>query len=133
MKQPLRLYWRSLLSLYLVSLINTGFTIGGGLVVFLYAALLLSIINMFVKPVLKILFMPINLITLGFFSWVINLAALYLLTRIVPQTNITSWQFAGLETPFFVLPPLYLSQSVNFFLVAVWLSFFERFFHWLEK
>ncbi len=38
----------------------------------IYAALVLGILNIFVKPILKILTFPITLLTLGLFSIIIN-------------------------------------------------------------
>ena len=42
------------------------------------------ILNMFVKPILSILTLPITIITLGLFSFVINVALLYLAAYLVP-------------------------------------------------
>lgn len=48
------------------------------------AAVVIGILNMFVKPVLSILTLPITIITLGLFSFVINVALLYLAAYLVP-------------------------------------------------
>lgn len=47
-------------------------------------ALVLGIINAFLKPVLLILTLPINLITLGLFTFVLNALLILLVSKIVP-------------------------------------------------
>ncbi len=46
-------------------------------------ALVMSLLNTFVKPVLKLLSIPITIITLGLFSLVINVGIVYLCARLV--------------------------------------------------
>jgi len=46
-------------------------------------AVVIGILNMFVKPVLTILTLPITIITLGLFSFVINVALLYLAAYLI--------------------------------------------------
>ena len=50
----------------------------------LVVALVLGIINAFLKPVLLILTLPINLLTLGLFTFVLNALLILLVSKIVP-------------------------------------------------
>jgi len=47
-------------------------------------AVVLGIINVFIKPVVKIIALPITILTLGLFSLVINALFILLATKIVP-------------------------------------------------
>jgi putative membrane protein len=49
-----------------------------------WVALVLGILNSTLKPILKLLTLPINFITLGLFGLVINLFILYIATLLVP-------------------------------------------------
>lgn len=49
-----------------------------------WVALALGVLNSTLKPILKILTLPINFVTLGLFSLVLQLFMLYLVTLIVP-------------------------------------------------
>ena len=49
----------------------------------LVAALLLGIVNAFVRPLLVLLTFPITIVTLGLFLWVINAAMLGLVARLL--------------------------------------------------
>lgn len=53
-------------------------------------ALVLGLLNIFVKPILLFLTLPINILTLGLFSLVINIIILYLASALVPGFEITS-------------------------------------------
>ncbi len=54
----------------------------------LLASLVLTLLQTIAKPVLKILFLPINIVTLGLFSLVINVFLLWLATYLVPGFSI---------------------------------------------
>lgn len=48
------------------------------------AALVFSVINMIIKPILKILAFPINMLTLGLFGFIINAFLFWLVGYLVP-------------------------------------------------
>ncbi|MBI2011132.1 phage holin family protein [Candidatus Daviesbacteria bacterium] len=52
------------------------------------AAIVLGVINTFIKPVLLVLTAPINLLTLGLFTFVVNAVVLWLVTLVVPGMTI---------------------------------------------
>jgi putative membrane protein len=55
------------------------------------AALVLGLINTFIKPILIFLTLPINLITLGLFTLVINALMLMLAARVVPGFDVENF------------------------------------------
>ena len=57
-------------------------------VTLLLASLVLTILQKVAKPILKLLFLPINIVTLGLFSLVINVFLLWLATYLVPGFQI---------------------------------------------
>ncbi|OGG79413.1 hypothetical protein A3A39_00440 [Candidatus Kaiserbacteria bacterium RIFCSPLOWO2_01_FULL_54_13] len=61
-----------------------GITVSGGWTTILLVALVWSVIVMVVKPVLTILTLPITIITLGLFSFVLNAVLFYAITWVVP-------------------------------------------------
>lgn len=65
------------IALYLVSLFVTGVRIES-FTVALVAVVVIGLINMFIKPILLLLTLPINLLTLGLFTLVINALLLML-------------------------------------------------------
>lgn len=60
----------------------------------LVAALVLGIINAVLKPLMIILTLPINLLTLGLFTFVINALLVLLAARIVPGFQVDGFLWA---------------------------------------
>ncbi len=56
-----------------------------------FAAAALGVLNLFFRPVLLILTLPINLITLGLFTLVINAAMLKLASGLIPGFHVTGF------------------------------------------
>jgi len=66
-------------ALYFISMILNGdFAITGGVQGYFIAALIFGTLNSLVKPLLKILSLPIMLVTAGFFSLVLNMIMVWL-------------------------------------------------------
>lgn len=59
-------------------------------------AVVLGVINVILKPILLILTLPINILTLGLFTFVINGCLILLTSRIVPGFMVTSFWWAVL-------------------------------------
>ena len=62
-----------------------------GLTPLVLAALVLGLINAIVRPVLVILTLPLTLVTLGLFIFVLNAFCLWLTSRIVPDFDVQSF------------------------------------------
>ncbi len=60
----------------------------------LVAALALIIVSFFIKPVLIVLTLPINFITLGLFTFVINASLILLVSLIVPGFTVDGFWWA---------------------------------------
>lgn len=71
------------LALIITSKIVPGITVSS-IGIAILAAIVIGIVNTFIRPVLLILTAPINLLTLGLFTFVINALMLYLASLIVP-------------------------------------------------
>jgi putative membrane protein len=61
------------------------------------ASIVLTLLQKIVRPVLKILFLPINIITLGVFAWVINVIILWLAVLLVPGFHVDQVVLAGVH------------------------------------
>ncbi len=60
----------------------------------LVAAIVLGIINAFLKPILLILTLPINLLTLGLFTFVVNALVIILTANLVPGFKVDGFWWA---------------------------------------
>ncbi|MBR1424911.1 phage holin family protein [bacterium] len=61
-------------------------------------AAVLTFVNIFIKPIVKLLTFPINLVTLGLFNIVINIGMLYLTAFLVPQFEVENFLSAFLAS-----------------------------------
>jgi len=77
------------LAIYLAAYFIPRVNVIGDWKIFLVCGLALSLINIFVRPVLKLISLPLIIITFGFFSIVINILTIWLLTKVVSQLAIT--------------------------------------------
>ncbi len=55
------------------------------------AALILGIVNAFIRPIVLLLTLPINLLTLGLFTLIVNTLMLYIVAAVVPSFVITGF------------------------------------------
>lgn len=60
------------LALWLVTLIVPGVEIWGGVGAFIWVALVFMFVNAFISPVVKLLSLPLRILTLGLFSLLVN-------------------------------------------------------------
>lgn len=72
-----------------------GVKVDGGLTPILLA-IVLAILNTFLKPLLQILTIPITIFTLGLFLLVINIIIILLAAKIVPGFHVAGWWSAFL-------------------------------------
>ena len=83
------------LGLWLADALLDGVSIAGAFTLLL-AALLLGIVNAFVRPLVLVLTLPITLVTLGLFLLVINAAMLGIVASLLPGFQIASiWSAIG--------------------------------------
>jgi len=82
-------------ALYLVTLIVPGVSVRDYLTAFV-AAIVLSLINTLVKPVLILLTLPVTLITLGLFLFVINALLFWFVGSVLPGFEVAGfWSALG--------------------------------------
>jgi len=60
----------------------------------IFVAALLAIVNVFIKPILVILSLPITILTFGLFVWVINALLIMLVDQMVTGFKVRSFSWA---------------------------------------
>lgn len=83
-------------ALFVATWLLSGLSYGSDWWALLIAALVFTLVNFFLKPVLAILSIPFIIVTLGIFYFLINVLMLYLTHWIVPQFTIESFWWAVL-------------------------------------
>lgn len=67
----------SIIALRLAQLYMSGIQFKGNVEILIFAGAVLGLLNFFVKPILKAITLPLRILTLGFFSFIINIVIVY--------------------------------------------------------
>ena len=85
--------------LFITSRVVDGFDIPN-LSSALFVCIIIGLVNVFIRPLLVVLSLPINLLSLGLFSFFINAVVLKLADGLTPDLTIRSWGTAILAAIF---------------------------------
>ncbi len=78
----------------------------------LIVALVLAVINAFIRPIVLILTLPFNILTLGLFTFVVNALMLVLASEIVPNFTVHSFWGAFLASILISVVNAFISSGV---------------------
>jgi len=133
MKHLIRVFLFNVFALWLTSQLIPGFVIPGGWQTTLFAGFILSLLMLIVAPILKILFIPINILTFGLLSWFINVIIIYLLTVFVPEIQVNAWIFHGASFLGFVIPVMHISYFVNLVITSLLIASMTDILHYVSE
>lgn len=81
----------STLAIIVAAHLIPGVELRGGITTAIIVAIVLGILNTFLKPILQILALPITILTLGLFYFVVNVFVIYLASYLVDGFYISSF------------------------------------------
>lgn len=102
----------SLIALYLTTLWNQGFLIEASPWVFVKAALLSAVVYYMVRPLTKLVLLPLNILTMGLVGVAVYCLLFYLSASFFSLVSVTGWTFQG----------IYITQTANIFVSALSVS-----------
>ena len=126
MKRFFQRSFRTFLSLAALKWFFLGFDVGDKIYILILAAFLLTAINILVRPFLKLIFLPLNLISFGLFGWVINVFSLLILIFLIDEVRFVAFQFPGLNYSGFTIPPISFSALGSLIVGSFLLSFIRK-------
>lgn len=97
---------------------NILFAIGG-----------ILLISLVIHPIFSIILLPINILTLGLVSFVLNVALIFALIQFLPGFTVTAYDFPGANIQGFVIPPANLTQISTILAVAVIITTVQKILH----
>lgn len=74
-----------ILGLWLAIRFVSGVKLEGEIQILFFAGFILGVLNFFLKPVLKLITLPLWLLTFGIFSFIINMGIIWLVDIIFPK------------------------------------------------
>lgn len=131
MKHLIRNYLINLGSLVITTKLLPGFAYEGGVRTLLLGALVFMAINWLIVPLLRIMFLPLNLLTVGLFGWVVNVLAVYFLTTAVPQFRLLPYSFPGASLSGILVPATDLNILQVAIVASFLIGFMSHLMHWL--
>ncbi|OGG11983.1 hypothetical protein A2Z00_02035 [Candidatus Gottesmanbacteria bacterium RBG_13_45_10] len=132
MKHLIRVFLFNVFALWLTSQILPGLVAPGGWQTMLFAGFVLSLLMLIVVPILRILFIPINILTFGLLSWLINVIVIYLLTFFVPEIHVRDWIFKGITWSGFVIPSIHFTYFMSLVATSFCISIITDVLHYVS-
>jgi putative membrane protein len=121
------------LILYVLPILIPGVTIDGGFLTFLIGGIALALMFLIIKPILSIVSLPVNFLTLGLFSLFINALILYIATIFISNFSIGAFNYPGGTFSGFVIPKLEFNTFFAYVYTAMVASFINGVIQWIRK
>ncbi|HSX58040.1 MAG TPA: phage holin family protein [Candidatus Saccharimonadales bacterium] len=133
MKKYARSLVISLISFGSVAYFYTGFDYHNNYLTLAIAAVIFALLTLFVKPVLKMLSLPFNLLTFGLFSFFINVIILFGVTYFIHDFQIQAFHFGGATISGFNLPSTDISQLFSALIASLIIGIVSTVLHSLFR
>lgn len=131
MKSLIRILLLNIAVIFFAALVLPGLSYSDNFQVLILAAVALGLVNMVVRPIVKLVTLPINLLTLGIFSWLINVLMLYLVTRLIPGFEVAAFNFEGWTYQGVILPAMEVTMLMSYVLSSFLISLLTSILGWL--
>ncbi len=131
MRKLLKYWFISALSLLAVAQISNVFHFSNGYFTLVEVAFFLTVFEYFLKPLVKLLLLPINVITLGGLRWLIDVLALFLAGAIIPSFQIKTFLFPGIQSNGLIIPNYSFHGFWSYVVAAFSLNLLIGLFRWL--
>jgi putative membrane protein len=99
----------NIIALLVVEYIVPGFTLESTQAI-LVAAVIIGVVNTFIKPVVQIIALPLSILTLGLTAFLVNVVLLWFVAAIVPGFEIDSFLTAALASILLALVSAFLHK-----------------------
>jgi len=97
------------------------------------AAAVFGILEVCVRPIIKILLLPFNFLTMGLLGGVGGLIILWIMTIVLPGFSLTDTTFPAVSIHNFAIPAYRLSVLFTAIISATVISLISWVFYWLTK
>lgn len=131
MKQILRGILCYCVALFVTQMIFSGLHIRGGIQSFLVGGVLLALGFMVVKPILSVISFPINLITMGLFSWVITAIIFFGITKFYPSISVAPFVTPKVSFHQLHIPAYSLNLVLSYVAISATIYLIAKFIDWV--
>jgi uncharacterized membrane protein YvlD (DUF360 family) len=122
MKKIFRMIVFSGTAIFITALWNKGFIIKSDPMIYLKAALVLTIVYYLIVPISKLILLPLNILTVGLVSVIFYAFIFYFLLSYFNLINIKEWVFSGTKLLGITLGEIKISSLANIFVSSFSIS-----------
>lgn len=87
------------------------------------------ITTMAIHPIFSLVLLPLNILTFGLLSLVLNFALIFIYTRFLPGFSIGAYNFRGANIEGFIIPAVDMNQLEAMFAVALIITVVQKVLH----
>ncbi len=87
------------------------------------------LITLLINPIFSIVFLPINILTFGLVSAILNIAFLFALMTFLPGFHIKAYTFPGATINGVILPAVHLNQVLTIAAIAISITILQKILH----
>ncbi len=121
------------ISLIILTQLITSIKIDGDWKKFFSSTFIFTLLYFIGRPIANLIMLPVNLLTLNLFSWIINVLVFYIWTIISKNILINSWQFTGINIGPIVLTSFNFASWQVIIISSILLTIIIQFMEWLIK
>ena len=89
----------------------------------------LWIISQIIKPIFSLVLLPVNILTFGLVSLLINIAFVFALLNFLPGFSISAYHFPGAIIQGVIFPPISFNQIYTILLIAASITILQKILH----
>ena len=104
----------------------SGISYGNSLKTLLISSVVFVSIDWLLKPLIKVVLLPINLMTFGLLGWLVGVAVLWLTVMLVEGLTITTFGIGPVNFYFLIIPRIVVSGFWSIVVAAVGLKLIKR-------
>lgn len=119
------------IALYIVQAVYPGLVIGTQLSALLWAGLVFTLLNFLAKPIIKLILLPLNLLTLGLLSWLSQVIVLVIAVKILPEIQVLAVSIPAWSQSGFSLPEFQLNLTLSYIIASLSLSLIYKLLDWI--
>jgi len=129
MKHFLKTFIITASSLYITTRVVPTISIGYDIKNYLVVVLGLWIITLVVKPLFSLVLLPVNILTFGFVSFLLNITLVFALLNFLPQFSVSAYYFPGAEVEGIIFPAISFNDISTIILVSTIITLLQKVLH----
>lgn len=87
------------------------------------------IVSLLIQPIFSLILLPINFLTFGLVTFILNVALIFALIQFLPAFSIAAYDFPGANISGFIIPAVRLTQISTILAFAVIITLVQKILH----